>query len=47
MTSDAAQPLIRLTNASLGYGKTAVLTQVDLDIMPGDFWGVLGHNGSG
>jgi ABC-type Mn2+/Zn2+ transport system ATPase subunit len=39
--------MIRLKNASLGYGKTPVLTEVDLDVLPGSFWGILGHNGSG
>jgi len=41
------EPLIRFKNASLGYGKTTILTKVDLDILPGSFWGILGHNGSG
>ncbi|PIR18718.1 MAG: ABC transporter [Elusimicrobia bacterium CG11_big_fil_rev_8_21_14_0_20_64_6] len=39
--------LIRFKNAALGYGKTPILTKVDLDILPGTFWGILGHNGSG
>lgn len=41
------KPLIRFKNASLGYGRAPVLTGVDLEILPGSFWGVLGHNGSG
>lgn len=40
-------PLIHFKNATLGYGKTSILTKVDLDILPGSFWGILGHNGSG
>ena len=47
MKTPAIEPLIRVQNASLGYGKTAILTRVDLDIAPGSFWGILGHNGSG
>lgn len=47
MRSASVQPLIHFKNASLGYGKTPILTKVDLDILPGSFWGILGHNGSG
>jgi ABC-type Mn2+/Zn2+ transport system ATPase subunit len=47
MPKTAAEPLIRFKNATLGYGKTPILTKVDLDILPGSFWGILGHNGSG
>lgn len=47
MNKKTAEPLIRFKNASLGYGKTPVLTKVDLEIRPGSFWGILGHNGSG
>lgn len=47
MPNSEAAPLIRFKNAALGYGKTPLLTQVDLDIRAGEFWGILGHNGSG
>jgi ABC-type Mn2+/Zn2+ transport system ATPase subunit len=47
MPKSTTKPLIRFKNASLGYGKVPVLTKVDLDITPGSFWGILGHNGSG
>ena len=47
MPRNAAELLIRFKNATLGYGKTPILTKVDLDIHAGDFWGILGHNGSG
>ena len=47
MPKSNVEPLIRFKNASLGYGETSVLTKVDLDIRTGDFWGILGHNGSG
>ena len=40
-------PLIRFKRASLGYGGAAVVEGVNLEIRPGSFWGVLGHNGSG
>jgi ABC-type Mn2+/Zn2+ transport system ATPase subunit len=39
--------MIRFKNASLGYGRTPVLSKVDLAVAPGSFWGILGHNGSG
>jgi len=40
--------LIRFNRASLGYdGKAPLLTKVDLEIRGGEFWGILGHNGSG
>ena len=41
------QPLVRFAGASLGYGRRAVLSGVDLTLLPGDFLGVLGPNGSG
>jgi ABC-type Mn2+/Zn2+ transport system ATPase subunit len=47
MTKAASEPLIRFKHATLGYGKTPILTKVDLEIEPGTFWGILGHNGSG
>lgn len=39
--------MIRFKNASLGYGRTPVLTKVELEVARGSFWGILGHNGSG
>lgn len=47
MTRKENEPLIRFENASLGYGKAPVLTKVDLEIRAGEFWGILGYNGSG
>ncbi len=41
------KPLVELRNASLGYGRKAVLQGVNLSVKPGEFWGILGHNGSG
>lgn len=39
--------LVRLQNASFGYGGRAVVSDVDLTIEPGDFLGIVGPNGSG
>jgi ABC-type Mn2+/Zn2+ transport system ATPase subunit len=39
--------LLQFKNASVGYGKSVVLTNVQLTVSSGDFWGILGHNGSG
>lgn len=47
MPKASAEPLIQFKNASLGYGKTPVLTKVDLEVRAGEFWGILGYNGSG
>jgi ABC-type Mn2+/Zn2+ transport system ATPase subunit len=38
---------MRFKNASLGYGGAPILTKVDFSVEAGDFWGILGHNGSG
>ncbi|TBR19115.1 metal ABC transporter ATP-binding protein [bacterium] len=40
-------PLLRFRHASVGYGSSPVLTGVTLDVVEGNFVGVLGHNGSG
>ncbi len=40
-------PLIRFKHASLGYGSSAILNGVSLEVAAGSFVGVLGHNGSG
>ena len=47
MSKAAGEPLVRFSGASLGYGRVPVLTKVDLEVRRGDFWGILGHNGSG
>lgn len=41
------QPYISIQSASLGYGRTPVLTQVNLAVSEGDFLGIVGPNGSG
>ncbi len=40
-------PLLEFKKAGIGYGRKAVLTDVDLEIEDGSFWGVFGYNGSG
>jgi len=42
-----SDPLLSLTNASLGYGQTAVLDKVSISIHPGSRIGLLGANGAG
>lgn len=47
-TSDkVSQPLIRLTDAALGYGETTVLSELQLSLYPGMRIGLLGRNGAG
>jgi ABC-type Mn2+/Zn2+ transport system ATPase subunit len=43
----ADTPLIEFKKADLGYGSKVVLSGVDLSVHAGDFFGILGHNGSG
>jgi len=40
-------PLLRLAAASAGYDQRAVLTDIDLTLLPGDRLGLLGPNGAG
>jgi len=42
-----ADPLLSLRDATLGYGDTAVLREVSLQLAPGDRIGLLGANGAG
>ncbi len=44
---DQGEAIVRLQDVSCGYGKQEVLSGVSLDIMPGDFVGLLGPSGSG
>ena len=43
----SSDPLLTLTQASLGYGETAVLNNIKLSIHPGTRLGLLGANGAG
>ncbi|MCB9741416.1 MAG: ATP-binding cassette domain-containing protein [Alphaproteobacteria bacterium] len=40
-------PLLRCDQLSVGYGGKALLPPVSLAIHPGEFWAVIGRNGSG
>ena len=40
-------PTLEFRGVTTGYGKVAVLTDLNLRIMPGDFLGLLGPSGSG
>ncbi len=42
-----ARPVVEMRNVTAGYNKSKVLQDVDLNIMPGDFVGLLGPSGSG
>jgi ATP-binding cassette subfamily F protein 3 len=43
----ASDPLLQLEKAVLGYGNTAVLENVELQLRPGSRIGLLGRNGAG
>jgi zinc transport system ATP-binding protein len=48
LDAGGAEPLVlRLHQASVGYGATPVLRAVDWEIRAGDMWFLLGRNGSG
>ncbi|MBT5222011.1 MAG: ATP-binding cassette domain-containing protein [Gammaproteobacteria bacterium] len=40
-------PMLKLENVSIGYGKTNILNDINLFISPGDRIGLLGPNGAG
>ena len=44
---EQAESIVQLQDVSCGYGSQEVLSQVSLDIMQGDFVGLLGPSGSG
>ncbi len=44
---DANTPLIRLNHVYAGYDQSIVLEDINLDIMPLDFIGIVGPNGGG
>ncbi|MCB1704817.1 MAG: ATP-binding cassette domain-containing protein [Halioglobus sp.] len=43
----SSDPLLRLDEADLGYGDSAVLCGVNLQLRPGSRYGLLGRNGAG
>lgn len=43
----SSDPLLRLDEATLGYGDTPVLVDVDIQLRPGSRYGLLGRNGAG
>ncbi len=43
----APNPLLRLEDAGVGYGQTALLSGINLGLRPGDRIGLLGPNGAG
>jgi ABC-type Mn2+/Zn2+ transport system ATPase subunit len=45
--TDVPAPLIELENVTCRYGRDPVLIDVDINIRPGDFFGVVGPSGSG
>lgn len=45
--AESAAPVLRLRDASLGYGSRTLWSHLDVDVMPGEFLAVLGGNGSG
>lgn len=47
MQLDAAEPLVRLRGASVGYEQIPVLRDADFALLPGDAVAVLGSNGAG
>jgi ABC-type Mn2+/Zn2+ transport system ATPase subunit len=42
-----AEPLISFKDVCVGYGGKSVASGIDFEVLPGSFWGILGHNGSG
>ena len=39
--------LIKLDDVSIGFGKTPIIRGIDLTLISGQFWGVIGPNGGG
>ncbi len=47
MTESSSSPLIRLREVRKHYGPVHAVDGVDLDIRPGEVFGLIGHNGAG
>ena len=47
MSETKSPPLISLRDAAFGYRGEPVIQNVSLDVMPGEFIGIIGSNGSG
>ncbi|GAA5137005.1 sugar ABC transporter ATP-binding protein [Alloalcanivorax gelatiniphagus] len=47
VTAEAVTPGLRVSGLSKRFGSTQALSQVDLELEPGEVHGLLGHNGSG
>jgi len=45
--ADSGETVVRLKNVSRSFGDVPVLHEIDLEIEPGEFVGVLGRSGSG
>jgi ABC-type Mn2+/Zn2+ transport system ATPase subunit len=42
-----SEALTKITGVSIGYGATSLLDNINLEILPGDFLGLVGPNGAG
>jgi ABC-type Mn2+/Zn2+ transport system ATPase subunit len=42
-----SEAVLAVRHAALGYGRAAILKDVELSIEPGSFWAILGPNGAG
>jgi branched-chain amino acid transport system ATP-binding protein len=47
MTSTTSKPLLRIAGLSSGYGRTSVLSDIDVDVYPNEIVVILGPNGAG
>jgi zinc transport system ATP-binding protein len=43
----AEQPIIRIQNVSFSYGRLPVLEDINMEVFPKDFMGIVGPNGGG
>ncbi|MCF8496313.1 MAG: ABC transporter ATP-binding protein, partial [Alphaproteobacteria bacterium] len=45
--SDSPAGVLSIEDLSAGYGKAAVISEIDLSLQPGEFFGLIGLNGAG